>query len=81
MPSGNDQISVNEAYKRYCSELNSSIEWNRLPDNNFLIVFCSKKKKMNISQPIKQETKTESDLTVKRVEEDRGLATQVNFGE
>jgi len=31
---------------------------------------------MNISQPIKQETKTESDLTVKRVEEDRGLATQ-----
>lgn len=35
---------------------------------------------MNISQPIKQETKTESDLTVKRVEEDRGLATQVNFG-
>jgi len=36
----------------------------------------SKKKKMNISQPIKQETKTESDLTVKRVEEDRGLATQ-----
>jgi hypothetical protein len=36
---------------------------------------------MNISQPIKQETKTESDLTVKRVEEDRGLATQVNFGE
>ena len=36
---------------------------------------------MNISQPIKQETKTESDLTVKRVEEDRGLATQVKFGE
>lgn len=51
LPSGSDQISVNEAYK-------------------------SKKKKMNISQPIKQETKTESDLTVKRVEEDRGLATQ-----
>jgi len=34
---------------------------------------------MNISQPIKQETKTESDLTVKRVEEDRGLATQVKL--
>lgn len=36
---------------------------------------------MNISQPIKQEQRSESDLTVKRVEEDRGLATQVKFGE
>jgi hypothetical protein len=74
LPSGSDQISVNEAYKRYCSELNSSIE------STCVNGIFSKKKKMNISQPIKQETKTESDLTVKRVEEDRGLATQVNFG-
>ena len=52
-----------------------------LEKNHLLNGFFSKKKKMNISQPIKQETKTESDLTVKRVEEDRGLATQVKFGE
>lgn len=38
--------------------------------------YKSKKKKMNISQPIKQEVKTEAEQTVKKVVEDRGLQTQ-----
>ena len=33
---------------------------------------------MNISMPIKAEVKQESDATVKKVEEDRGLSIQVS---
>ena len=45
----------------------------------FLIVVSSKKRKQNISMPIKSEVKQESDATIKKVEEDRGLTIQVSF--
>jgi len=38
--------------------------------------YKSKKKKINISMQIKQEQRQESDATVKKVEDDRALATQ-----
>ena len=45
----------------------------------FLKVLYSKKRKQNISMPIKSEVKQESDATIKKVEEDRGLTIQVSF--
>ena len=44
----------------------------------FLIDIDSKKRKQNISMPIKSEVKQESDATIKKVEEDRGLTIQVS---
>jgi cullin 1 len=38
--------------------------------------YKSKKKKMNISMPIKSEIRQESDATIQKVEEDRGLSIQ-----
>ena len=43
------------------------------------IDFFSKKKRLNISMPIKSEQKQESDATIQKVEDDRGLSIQVHI--
>ena len=65
-----DTVTCNHKYKRFRGHLEypHQIHW-----------FFSKKKRLNISMPIKSEQKQESDATIQKVEDDRGLSIQVHI--